>query len=144
MRVVKITDKLSVAKQPAVEEFGEIAGAGFSALINNRPDGEDQLQPGSAAEAKAASAAGLAYTHIPVTGATITAADVHKFHEAVEAADGPVLAHCKGGTRSLSLFVIGEVLAGRMRADEVRPFGARHGFDLAGAEAWLRSNGYAE
>jgi len=33
MHVVKITDKLSVAKQPTVEEFGEIAGAGFSALI---------------------------------------------------------------------------------------------------------------
>jgi hypothetical protein len=39
--------------------------------------------------------------------------------------------------------VIGEVLAGRMRPDEVRPFGARHGFDLAGAEAWLRRNGHA-
>jgi len=144
MHVVKITDKLSVAKQPAVEEFGDIAKAGFKALINNRPDGEDQLQPGSAAEAEAAGAAGLAYAHIPVTGATITAADVHKFQETVASAEGPVLAHCKGGTRSLSLFVIGEVLASRMRPGEVRDFGARHGFDLAGVEAWLKYNGYAE
>lgn len=144
MHVVKITDKLSVAKQPGVEEFGALAKAGFKALINNRPDGEDQLQPGSAGEARAAEAAGLAYTHIPVTGATITGADVEKFRATVEAADGPVLAHCKGGTRSLSLFVIGEVVAGHMRADEVKAFGARHGFDLAGAEAWLTYNGYTE
>lgn len=143
MQPVKITDKLSVASQPAIEEFDGLAKAGFKSIINNRPDGEDQLQPGSAAEQRAAAAAELGYTHIPVTGATITDADVQRFQAAVEAADGPVLAHCKGGTRSLSLFVLGEVLAGRMKADEVRAFGARHGFDLAGAEAWLKRNGHA-
>lgn len=142
MRSVKITDKLSVAKQPAIAEFGEMAAAGFKAVINNRPDGEDQAQPGSVAEQHAAATAGMAYSHIPVTGATITAADVQTFQKAVDAVDGPVLAHCKGGTRSLSLYVIGEVLAGRMRADEVRAFGARHGFDLGGAEHWLKFNGY--
>lgn len=142
MQTVKITDKLSVAKQPEIEAFDGLAKAGFKTIINNRPDGEDQLQPGTAAEERAAGAVGMAYTHIPVTGATITGADVQKFQEAVEASDGPVLAHCKGGTRSLSLFVIGEVIAGRLRVDEVRAFGARHGFDLAGAESWLRVNGY--
>ena len=138
MRTAKITDKLTVAAQPPLEAFGALPAAGFTALINNRPDGEDTEQPGTAAEAAAAQAAGLAYAHIPVTGPTITEADVRAFQAALAAAEDPVLAHCKGGTRALTLYAIGEVLDGRMAIDEVRGFGETHGFDLAGAEAWLR------
>ena len=137
MQTVRINDKISGAKQPEVEAFTELAADGFKAVINNRPDGEDAQQPGSAAEKQAAATAGMAYAHIPVTGATITEADVRAFQAALADADGPVLAHCKGGTRSLTLWVLGEVLDGRMRADEIRAFGEQRGFDLRGAEAWL-------
>jgi uncharacterized protein (TIGR01244 family) len=141
MQTVRINDKISVAKQPEIEAFAELAADGFKAVINNRPDGEDAQQPGSAAEKQAAADAGLAYTHIPVTGATITEADIRTFQAALANTDGPVLAHCKGGTRSLTLWVLGEVLDGRMRADEVRTFGEKRGFDLRGAEAWLAQHG---
>ena len=113
MHPVRITAKLSVAKQPAVEDFSALAAAGFTAIINNRPNGEEEGQPGSAAEQHAAQAAGLAYSHIPVTGPNITEADVRRFQSAVAGATGPVLGHCKSGTRSLMLWVIGEVLDGR-------------------------------
>ena len=59
MHPVRITAKLSVAKQPAVEDFSALAAAGFTAIINNRPNGEEEGQPGSAAEQHAARAAGL-------------------------------------------------------------------------------------
>jgi uncharacterized protein (TIGR01244 family) len=141
MQPVRITTKLSVAKQPAVGEFPALAAAGFTAIVNNRPDGEEEGQPGSAAEQHAAQAAGLAYMHIPVTGPGITATDVRRFQSAVAGATGPVLGHCKSGTRSLTLWVIGEVLDGRMRAADVRAFGEDLGFDLKGAEAWLAQHG---
>jgi uncharacterized protein (TIGR01244 family) len=141
MHPVRITAKLSVAKQPAVEDFSALAAAGFTAIINNRPNGEEEGQPGSAAEQHAAQAAGLAYSHIPVTGPSITEADVRRFQSAVAGATGPVLGHCKSGTRSLTLWVIGEVLDGRMRAADVRAFGEDLGFDLKGAEAWLAQHG---
>jgi len=114
------------------------AAQGFSAVINARPDGEEANQPASAAEQAAASEAGLAYAHIPVAGvATITIADVRAFQSAMAAAAGPVVAHCKTGTRALTLHAIGEVLDGRLRAQDVRAFGEAHGFSLAGAEVWL-------
>lgn len=144
MRMVRITDKLSVAAQPLLTAFAALPQAGFAAVINNRPDGEDAEQPGTVAEAAAAQGAGLGYTHIPVTGPTITEADVRRFQETIAASDGAVLAHCKGGTRALTLHVIGEVLDGRMAIHEVRSFGETHGFDLAGAEAWLRRHGQSE
>jgi uncharacterized protein (TIGR01244 family) len=137
MPITKVTDKLSVSPQPDPGAFKDFARQGFTALINNRPDGEELAQPGSAAEQKGAAAAGLAYHHIPVTGPTLTADDVRAFQAAVAASPGPVLAHCKSGTRSLTLYALGEVLDGRMPAEGLRAFGKALGFDLRGAEAWL-------
>jgi hypothetical protein len=41
---------------------------------------------------------------------------------------------------SLTLHVLGEVLAGRMKPGEVEAFGRAHGFDLSGAVQWLARN----
>ena len=51
-----------------------------------------------------------------------------------------MLAHCKGGTRSATLWAIGEVLDGRMSADELDAVGQRLGINFAGAKDWLRNN----
>jgi uncharacterized protein (TIGR01244 family) len=141
MEPIKVNDKLSVAGQPDLEDFAGFAAAGFSAVLNNRPDGEEYGQPTSEAEARAAEEAGLSYAHIPVTGPTLTEEAVRAFQSALAAAPGPVLAHCRSGTRSLTLFAIGEVLDGRMGSDELRAFGAERGINLASAEAWLRAHG---
>jgi uncharacterized protein (TIGR01244 family) len=137
MQPTRINDRLSVSKQPERTDFPALAGQGFKAVINNRPDGEDAAQPGSAAEQQAAEQVGMAYSHIPVSLDKITEGDVRHFQSALSAAPGPVVAHCKSGTRSLSLWIIGEVLDGRMRRAEVIPFGQAHGYDLKAADAWL-------
>lgn len=141
MSVTKVTERLSVSPQPATSDFKALAQQGFTAVINNRPDGEEPSQPGSAAEEKAAREAGLNYHDIPVTGTGLTANDVRAFQAALAANPGPVLAHCKTGTRSLMLYAIGEVLDECMLASSVRAFGEAHGFDLRGAETWLAGHG---
>lgn len=142
MQIKKINDRLFVGSQPTIADFGEIAAAGIKSIINNRPDDEEPGQPSAQAALQAAAEAGLSYSHLPVTGATITEDSARRFHDLVENSQEPVLAHCRSGTRSLTLFAIGEVLAGRMQPGEVRAFGASHGFDLSGAERWLRQKGY--
>lgn len=137
MTSAKITDTLTVAGQPELQAFAGLARDGFGALVNLRPDGEDSGQPGHAAERAAAESAGLAYRFVPVTGATITTADIRAFQQAMREAKGAVFAHCKGGTRALTLHVLGEVLDGQMKRDEVEAFGRSHGFDLSGAGRWL-------
>ena len=54
-----IDDTISVAPQISVEDVPGIAAAGFVAIINNRPDGEDMGQPTGAEIRAAAEAAGL-------------------------------------------------------------------------------------
>lgn len=137
MSVAKITDCLTVAGQPDTHVFQAIAHEGFAAFVNTRPDGEETGQPGNEAEAVAARDAGLAYTFIPIKGLTITEADIRAFQKALSAAEGPVFAHCKSGTRALALYVLGEVLDGRMKSDEVEAFGRARGFDLSVVSRWL-------
>ena len=137
MSEVKITDRLTVAGQPDPQAFRDIAARGFSTLVNLRPDDEEPGQPGNAAERTAAAGARMAYGFVPVTGSTISRADVEAFRGLMQHSDGPVYAHCKGGTRALTLYALAEVLDGRMKAGEVEAFGKAHGFDLSGAARWL-------
>ncbi|MCJ2131364.1 TIGR01244 family sulfur transferase [Methylobacterium sp. E-045] len=143
MTITPIDSRLSVSGQPSEAEIADLSTRGFALLINNRPEGEEPGQLGSAAEAAAAEAAGLAYLHLPVTGPGITHEDIARFREAVEGASGPVLAHCRSGTRSLTLWALSEVLAGRLSRDDILAYGRERGFDLGGAVRWLDTHGQA-
>lgn len=125
-----VTDTLSVAPQISVDDVAEAARQGFRLIINNRPDGEAADQPTSAEIEAAARAAGLGYLHIPVVGGP-TAAQVEAERKALAAAEGPVLAFCRSGTRSIVTWSIGEAQAGRSRS-ELIGLGAAAGYDLAG------------
>ncbi|MBB6488451.1 bifunctional sulfur transferase/dioxygenase Blh [Rhizobium lusitanum] len=140
MSAIKISEKLSVSHQPSVEDIQVLAGEGFKTLINNRPDREENTQSGTQVESKEANRLGLSYVFIPVTPDTITEADVRAFQKVVLDSKGPVFAHCKTGTRSLSLYLIGEVLDGRMSADEAVEFGRSRGADTSGVKRWLEKH----
>jgi len=124
MQIVKIWDKLSVAGQPQVADFSDFLAKGFATVLNVRPDGEELGQPGTGAERQAAENAGVAYGFIPVSGATITKADIRAFQSAVADAQGPVLAHCKSGTRALALHD-GRRCAAVRQGARLRPFDGR-------------------
>ena len=143
MSAVKINERLTVAGQPEIADFPSLFAQGYKGIINARPDGEDTAQPGNMREKSAASTAGLTYSFIPVTGPTMTEADIRAFQQAMAAADGPVFAHCKGGTRALTLYVLGEALDARMQQSEIEAFGRTHGFDLSDAVRWLERRSLA-
>lgn len=140
MSITRISDKLSVSPQPNADDIGSLRDQGFATLVNNRPDAEDPDQPGTEVERREAERGGVSYTYIPVTLSAMTEADVRAFQHAVHESSGPVLAHCKSGTRALSLHLIGEALDGRMAAEEVVEFGRDRGFDTSAAAAWLKQH----
>jgi len=108
MRHIPVADKFSVAGQLQLKDFAEVCRLGFKTVINNRPDGEDSSQPGTAAEEEAAKAVGLKYEFIPVTNSSMTTDNVRRFGEAVVASNGPVLAHCRTGARSFFMWILAE------------------------------------
>jgi uncharacterized protein (TIGR01244 family) len=132
----KIDDKISVAPQIAPEEIAELARAGFKGIVNNRPDGEDAGQPEGEAVRRAAEAAGLSYTAIPVTHAGFSADMIEGMADALQAAGGPVLAYCRSGTRSCNLWALAEASrGGDPQALTAKAAGA--GYDISGIRPLL-------
>lgn len=131
-----INDRISVAPQIVPEDIAAIKAAGFVAIVNNRPDDEDNGQPSGDAIRAAAEAAGLAYSAIPVTHAGFSHPQIDAMAAALTAADGPVLAYCRSGTRSCNLWALAAAKAGR--DPELLVAQARGaGYDLAGMKPTL-------
>lgn len=143
MTTIELTDTVSAAPQPTVADFDALAAAGFRTVINNRPDGEEPGQISAAEGARLAAERGMSYHHLPVTSPTLTRDAVERFGKLLAAAEGSVLAHCRSGTRSTLLWVLSEVLAGRMTRAEIVPFGQARGLDLRSALDWLDREGVA-
>ena len=127
----RVTDSFAVAPQISVQDVATIAGQGFVKLINNRPDGEAPGQPAGAEIEAAARAAGIAYFHIPVRGGP-GPAEVEAVKEVIDNADGPVLAFCRSGTRSIVTWSIGQATSGAMSRGELTDLGRAAGYDLSG------------
>ena len=105
MKIISLTDAISVSEQIFPGDVAEIAAAGFKVLVNNRPDGEAPSQPTSQEIATAAEAAGLRYYYLPVTAVNFPGPDITQMASLLENADEPVLAFCRSGTRCANLWV---------------------------------------
>lgn len=138
----RLTDKLSISPQLSAADIVAARAAGIRGIINNRPDGEEPGQPSAGTNAAIAAAEGLSYAHIPVRPGVIEVRDVRAFQRVLADAGGPVLAHCKTGTRSATLYAIGEVLDGRMRPSDLAALEEKAGVDLSGGRSWLASQGH--
>ncbi len=123
-----VTSDFAVAPQLDLEDLAAAKARGYVLLINNRPDHEAPDQPTSAEMKAAAEAEGLAYLHVPVVGRPGDA-EVQAVAEAIAAAEGPVLAFCRSGTRSIVTWSLGQ--KDRPRAELIR-LGQAAGYDLSG------------
>jgi len=139
----QINDRLWISPQIETGAISSLKEKGFAGIVNNRPDGEEPRQPPAETNRAEAEAHGLNYTHIPIVPGQISEEQVRKFQKALEESEGPVIAHCKTGTRSATLFAIGEVMDGRMSRTDVTQLGRKVGVDLTGAVKWLESHGYS-
>ncbi|MFN3856504.1 MAG: TIGR01244 family sulfur transferase [Caulobacter sp.] len=126
----QVTPDFAVAPQLSPADMAQAAERGFVRVINNRPDGEAGDQPSSAEMEAAARAAGMDFVHIPVVGGP-TPDQVRLQAEAIAEADGPVLAFCRSGTRSIVTWSLGQAATGARPRDELVQLGANAGYDLA-------------
>ena len=126
-----------VAGQIAPEDVAGVAAAGVTMIVNKRPDGEEPGQPSGEAIRAAAEAAGLDYRHIPVAGG-FSQGQVAAMAEALDQAEGKVLAFCRSGTRSTCLWALARASRG---ADGETLFAqaAAAGYDLSPLRQYLKA-----
>ena len=127
---VRINDQLSVAGQITPAEVTTLVNQGFWTIINNRPDNEEPGQPAAVTVEAEAKRQGLQYLYQPVTTATISKADVTAFHNALQRAPKPVLAHCRSGTRCYLLWGLSQVLFDNASPLAIVAEASHKGYDL--------------
>ena len=128
MDIRKLTPVYSVSPQIDPQDLPAIKAAGFTTVINNRPDGEIPPALQDAAMRQAALALGLEFVSNPVIGGALTMTNVTAQRAAMDAASGPVLAYCASGNRSSIVWALAE--AKNRPADELVGLPAQHGYQL--------------
>lgn len=130
MDIKTLTAGLSVSPQIAPEDVAAIKAAGFRAIICNRPDGEGADQPTYQEIAKAAQDAGLEAAYLPIVSGKVRDEDAKAFDTALTELPGPVLAYCRTGTRSATLWSLGQ--AGQRPVSDILAATKAAGYDMGG------------
>jgi uncharacterized protein (TIGR01244 family) len=126
----KITDGIYASPQITADQIAEATALGIKLIVNNRPDGEgDDQTPGEEIEA-AARAGGMDYVAIPVTHSGFSEPQVKAMADALDAAQGGVLAYCRSGTRSTLLWALAEASQGG-DPDALTNMAAKAGYDVS-------------
>jgi len=126
----QIDDTLLASPQITLDDVAAARDLGVKLIINNRPEDESPDQtPGPAIET-AARDAGMDYIAIPVSHAGFGPGQVDAMRNALDKAEGKVLAYCRSGTRSTLLWALAEAKAGKNPA-VIASKAAGGGYDIS-------------
>jgi len=140
MDIRTLTPTFSVAPQITPAEVARLAADGFRAVICNRPDGEGADQPNFAEMERACQAAGLEAAHLPVTSGMVRDEDARAFGQLLDHLPKPVLAFCRTGTRSATLWSLSEAARGRPMP-EILDLAKAAGHDMRGVARRIANGG---
>lgn len=128
MTIARLSDRLSVSPQLQLQDLPSIAAQGFKTLICNRPDGEGVDQPTHQEMAAAAASQGLKLHYLPVVSGKVEDSSAKAFGELLASQPGPVLAYCRSGMRSATLWALSS--AGTAATSDLI-VGKQAGYDLS-------------
>lgn len=128
MDIRALTPDYAVSPQIDPADLPAIKAAGYTTIIDNRPDGEIPPDLHSAPMRAAAEALGLTFVVNPVIGGALTMENVTAQRAAIDASAGPVFAYCASGNRSSIVWALAH--AGEMAADDLIGTAARFGYNL--------------
>lgn len=137
MDIRALTPTYAVSPQIEPEDLPAIKAAGYTVVIDNRPDGEIPPHLHTDTMRQAAEALGLVFVANPIIGGALTMDNVDAQREAIEAASGPVFAYCASGNRSSVVWALAH--AGKHPADELIGIPARFGYNLEHLRPTLES-----
>ena len=139
MELKKISPKVTVSPQIAAMDMAAIKAAGYRAIICNRPDGEGADQPSFEEIEAAAKAEGIETRYVPVESGMVTDQDVAAFGQALAEVQRPVLAYCRTGTRSATLWSLHE--AKKRPVSEILAMTKAAGYDMNGVARRVANGG---
>ena len=139
MDVKKLDKELSVSPQIAPSDLQALADAGFKAVICNRPDGEGNDQPLFHEIEEAAQGIGLSTHYLPIESGRVEDDDAEHFGELLDSLPKPVLAYCRSGTRSVTLWSLSR--GGRLPLPDILQATSDAGYDMSGVVRRIANHG---
>lgn len=128
MTMHELAPGLLVAAQLEPAQLAAARAAGVRSLVCNRPDGEAPDQPPFAQIAHAAQQLGMQAHYLPVTS-SVSDDQALRFRHLLDSLPGPVLAYCRSGMRSTTLWALSHVQ--QLGVPAVTAAAQRAGYDLA-------------
>ncbi len=107
MEIRQITSRYYVSPQIDPSNMDALSNAGFTVVINNRPDYEIGPELKSSLMERAATQTGLHFIANSLTMDTMTPDRLILQRQILEDAEGKVLAYCRSGTRSTICWALG-------------------------------------
>jgi sulfide:quinone oxidoreductase len=104
MDIKQLTSEISVTPQVAISDLSAISEKGFRSIICHRPDGEGADQPTFQEINAAAVKLGMDTAYQPITAGKVRDEDAADFAALMTKLPGPVLAYCRTGTLSATLW----------------------------------------
>ena len=139
METKKLTERLSVSPQILADDMAELKAQGFRAIICNRPDGEGTDQPTFTEIETAAKKHGLEAVYIPVVSGKVVDTEADAFGAAMETLPAPVLAYCRSGMRSATLWSLSQ--AGKTDLADILSTTKAAGYDMSGVVRRIANGG---
>lgn len=128
MEIRALTPTYAVSPQIEPSDLPAIKAAGYTTIIDNRPDGEIAEDLHAAAMKTAAEALGLTFVVNPITPGQYPPEVIAAQAAATENARGPVFAYCASGNRCSVIWAM--MNAGKMPVDDLVSTPARFGYNL--------------
>ncbi|MEI6799606.1 MAG: TIGR01244 family sulfur transferase [Pseudomonadota bacterium] len=139
MDIRALTPDYAVSPQIDLADLAVIKAAGFTTVINNRPDGEIPPAWQAAAMQAEAEALGLTFVNNPVLPGDFSDKVIGTQSTAVAQSKGAVFAYCASGNRSSCVWAL--MQAGQRPTDELIAIPARFGYNLEGLRNLIESAG---
>jgi sulfide:quinone oxidoreductase len=128
-----------VAPQVTETDLAFLRKKGFRSIICNRLDGEGADQPTFQELSKTAQKMGMAMRYLPISGGLVQDEDVADFSDAMNALPQPILAYCRTGTRSATLWSLAQ--ANNMPLAEILSATKNAGYDIKGVVRRIANGG---
>ena len=125
MDIREVSDQIFVSPQITETDLAVLQEKGFKSIICNRPDGEGMDQPTFQELSQTALKMGIAMRYIPVSSGLVDDKDAADFGDALNTLPKPILAYCRSGARSATLWSLAQAddmpLAGILSATKIMP-----------------------
>ena len=126
-----LDDRFYVSAHLDLDGIEKACCLGFTMVINNRPDHEDENQITSAELQQHAEKLGLEYRWIPFHPGEVQFDHLIALKDALDSHSGKALAFCRTGGRSSFLWSLLAACSDKLQADEVVKKAQGAGFDFS-------------